>query len=99
MTEDRDDLADYIAERAVGDPDLPDRVEGALVRRRLLRQLASARKEAHLSRTAIAARMGTSEAAVVRLEKGDSDVKLSTVQRFAEALGMTVDMRLLPRSS
>ena len=35
--------------------------------------------------------MGTSQSAVARLEHGDVDVRLSTLERYAAALGGTVD--------
>jgi predicted transcriptional regulator len=38
--------------------------------------------------------MGTSQSAVARLEVGYADAKLSTVERFAAALGQTVEWRI-----
>jgi transcriptional regulator with XRE-family HTH domain len=35
--------------------------------------------------------MGTSQSAVARLESGELDVRLSTLERYAAALGRTVD--------
>jgi transcriptional regulator with XRE-family HTH domain len=56
----------------------------------LVEQLVRARRAAGLSQTAIAARMGTSQSAVARLERGDADVRLSTLQRYAKALDRSV---------
>src|SRR5215831_17131512 len=42
-------------------------------RRRLVGELAAARRSAGLSQTEVAARMGTSQSAVARLESGDAD--------------------------
>jgi transcriptional regulator with XRE-family HTH domain len=61
--------------------------EMARGRRALVRQLASRREELGLSQTVVAARMGTSQSAVARLEGGDADVRLSTLERYAAALG------------
>ncbi len=47
-----------------------------------------------MSQTAVAAVMGTSQSAVARLETGDVDAKLSTVERYAAALGHKVEWRL-----
>ncbi len=52
--------------------------------------LAERRKRLGLSQTAVAARMGTSQSAVARLEAGVDDVRLSTLERYADA----VDLRL-----
>ena len=38
--------------------------------------------------------MGTSQSAVARLEAGDVDAKLSTVERYAAALGRRVEWRI-----
>ena len=56
-------------------------------RGRLMRELAQRRQEAGLSQTEIAARMGTSQSAVARLETGAADVRASTLERYAAALG------------
>ncbi|GEL16681.1 helix-turn-helix domain-containing protein [Pseudonocardia asaccharolytica] len=67
-------------------------LQGMLDRRRaLLDELVAARREGGLSQTEIAARMGTSQSAVARLERGDVDARLSTLERYAAALGRTVD--------
>ena len=38
--------------------------------------------------------MGTSQSAVARLEAGEADVRLSTLERYAEAIGAELDWRL-----
>ncbi len=65
-------------------------------RQELMEELVEARRERGLSQTEIAARMGTSQSAVARLERGDLDVRLSTVERYAAAVGRTVDWRVRP---
>ncbi|MGH3992932.1 MAG: helix-turn-helix domain-containing protein [Pseudonocardiaceae bacterium] len=70
-------------------------LQGMLDRRRaLMNELAAARREHGLSQTEIAARMGTSQSAVARLERGDVDARLSTLERYAAALGRTVDWQI-----
>jgi transcriptional regulator with XRE-family HTH domain len=56
-------------------------------RRALGDQLAARRRSLGLSQTQVAARMGTSQSAVARLETGASDALVSTVERYASALG------------
>jgi predicted transcriptional regulator len=65
-------------------------------RRGLIEELVRARRDSRLSQTEIAARMGTSQSAVARLESGDLDARLSTVERYAAALGRTVDWQVRP---
>ena len=67
-------------------------------RRRSSSKLVRARRDAGLSQTAIAARMGTSQSAVARLERGDADVRLSTLQRYAEALDRHVAFGVVERT-
>jgi predicted transcriptional regulator len=69
-------------------------VDAALDRRMFLRELAAKRRELGLSQTAVAARMGTSQSAVARLEAGGADVRLSTVERYAAATGQRVKWQL-----
>jgi len=56
-------------------------------RRRLVADLSAQRRSAGLSQTEVAARMGTSQSAVARLESGDADVRVSTLERYAAAIG------------
>jgi ribosome-binding protein aMBF1 (putative translation factor) len=89
-----DFLDEIIEERSERNPAVGELVDAALRRRELLRALADKRERLGLSQTAVAARMGTSQSAVARLEAGEIDAKLSTVERFAAALGQTVQWRL-----
>ncbi len=63
-------------------------------RRKVIAQLVAARQEQGLSQTVVAARMGTSQSVVARLESGDNDVRLSTLERYADALGLLLDWDL-----
>ena len=65
-------------------------------RRGLIDELAAARRESGLSQTELAARMGTSQSAVARLESGELDARLSTLERYAAALGRAVDWQVRP---
>jgi predicted transcriptional regulator len=65
-------------------------------RRELIDELVRVRQEGELSQTEIAARMGTSQSAVARLESGALDARLSTLERYAAALGQTVDWQIRP---
>ena len=72
-------------------------LEGMHARRQqLIGELIRARRESGLSQTELAARMGTSQSAVARLERGDLDARLSTLERYAAALGRTVDWQVRP---
>lgn len=55
--------------------------------RDVIDHLAQRRRADGLSQTEVAARMRTSQSAVARLEAGQDDIRLSTLQRYARALG------------
>lgn len=63
-------------------------------RRRLVRELAEQRQSAGLSQTEVAARMGTSQSAVARLEAGSADARASTLERYAAAIGGQISWQL-----
>lgn len=69
---------------------LEDEVRGAV------RRLAEHRRAVGLSQTEVAARMGTSQSAVARLEAGHGDARLSTLQRYAAALDHTMRLQVAP---
>ena len=69
------------------DPVFPGFREMSERRQALSDELVERRHSLGLSQTQVAARMGTSQSAVARLETGTSDVLISTVDRYASALG------------
>jgi transcriptional regulator with XRE-family HTH domain len=60
----------------------------------LVRDLVAHRQAAGLSQTEVAARMGTSQSAVARLEAGVSGVRATTLERYAAAIGGEITWRL-----
>lgn len=66
----------------------------AAQRRHLVSELTAERMAARLSQTAVAARMGTSQSAVARLESGEADARASTLERYAAAIGCQISWRL-----
>ena len=63
-------------------------------RRRLVTELTAERQAARLSQTEVAARMGTSQSAVARLESGEADARASTLERYAAAIGCQISWEL-----
>lgn len=91
----KDFLDEMIAERTKANPEFPGLVGAAVRRRKLLEALAAEREARGLSQTVVAARMQTSQSAVARIEKAEVDVKLSTVERYAAAVGKQVRWELV----
>lgn len=90
-----DFLDEMIAERTEASPELSELLEAPLCRRELLEALAAAREERGLSQTVVAARMQTSQSAIARIEKGEAGLKLSTLDRYAAAVGKQVRWELV----
>jgi predicted transcriptional regulator len=76
------------------EPKLPGFAEMAARRRALAEELVERRISLGLSQTEVAARVGTSQSAVARLETGQADVRLSTLERYAAAVDNVLDFHL-----
>jgi transcriptional regulator with XRE-family HTH domain len=62
-----------------------------------LDEVLKARVEAGLTQAEVAARVGTTQSAIARLESAESkhSPSIATLQRYARALGYRVEVRLL----
>ena len=89
-----DDLDRHIAELARRSPSLPAKIAARTSRRVLQRQLAERRVALGLTQTEAAALMKTSQSSIARLESGEHDVRVSTLERYASVLGCSVSMTL-----
>lgn len=63
----------------------------------LIDRLAERRRARGLSQTEVAARMGTSQSALARLESGHGDVRMSTLARYAAAMDTEIGFDLRDR--
>jgi DNA-binding transcriptional regulator YiaG len=70
-----------------------DALEGEFA---LVNALIRARTHAHLSQAEVASRMGTTESAVSRLESGRVKPSTRTLERYAQATGHRLHIRLEP---
>ena len=95
---DGDLLAELDRELGRDDPEYPQRLREAMERRAILDQLAACRRGRGLTQTAVAAAMETSQSSIARLETEAYEPLLSTVQRFASAVGMRLELRLVEES-
>jgi transcriptional regulator with XRE-family HTH domain len=68
----------------------PGFAEMGEARRRLVDELVARRRAQGLSQTEVAARMGTSQSAVARLEASTGDLKVTTLERYAAAVGAPI---------
>ncbi|MCX8086724.1 MAG: helix-turn-helix domain-containing protein [Rhodocyclaceae bacterium] len=61
----------------------------------IARELIAARIRAGLSQSEVAQRMGTSQSVIARLESGKRPPSLRTVERYAQAVGGRVIVRIV----
>lgn len=90
----KDFLDEIIEESTKRNPRFPEMLEAAQERRRLLRELGARREKAGITQKDVAAAMKTSQSAVARMERGEIDAKLSTVDRYAAAIGHRLEWRV-----
>ncbi len=91
----QDFLDEMIEESTKRNPDFPSLMEEARQRRELLKSLAAARSRSRISQKTVAKRIKSSQPAVARLEAGDVDPRLSTLQRYAASIGKRVEWRIV----
>lgn len=88
-----------LKKQALADLDVHTVYEGLETEFALLRQMLHARSKAGLTQAEVAARMGTKAPAVNRLESSLSSGKhspsLATLQRYAEAVGCELKVKLV----
>lgn len=63
----------------------------------LIARLSDLRRRRGLSQTEVAARMGTSQSALARLESGQADIRVSTLSRYAAALDADIGFAVRDR--
>lgn len=90
-----DDLQAFVDELAEHDPLVRSRITAAVERRELARRLARRRRRAGMTQAEVADRMGTSQGQITRFESG-ADTRLSTVSRYAAAIGVKVGWTITP---
>ena len=88
------DLGKYIAKRKARDPEFALDFDSGYEEFKLGIMLKQARELAGLTQDELAAKMGTKKSAVSRMENHAEDVKLSTLGRFARALGKRVHLKV-----
>ena len=81
------DLKKYIKERKVKDPEFAKDFDTGYEQFKIGVMLKQARKEAGITQEELAHRLQTKKTAISRIENHAEDIKLSTLEKFAQALG------------
>ena len=83
----KDDLQKYRDIRLKNDPSFADGYEVGYRNFKLGLMLKMAREEAGLTQEQIAKKLRTNKTAISRIERHADDIRLSTLQKYAKALG------------
>jgi HTH-type transcriptional regulator / antitoxin HipB len=89
------DLQKYLATRKVQDPEFSQNYDEGYQTFKFGALLKEARKEAGLTQVDLANKLHTHKSAISRIENHSEDVKLSTLEHFASALGKKLEIRLV----
>jgi ribosome-binding protein aMBF1 (putative translation factor) len=88
------DLQNYISKRKKCDPEFAADYEIGYEQFKLGVLLREAREKAGLTQEELARRMNTKKSSISRIENHAEDIKLSTLEKFAKAIGKTLWLRV-----
>ena len=81
------DLQKYIKKRKVRDTEFASEFNSGYEQFKIGVMLKQAREESGITQEELAARLHTRKSAISRIENHAEDIKLSTLEKFAHALG------------
>ena len=83
--------------RALAQPEVKAAYEAAASEFAFLDEVLKARAESGLTQAEVAERVGTTQSAIARLESAEPrhSPSIATLQRYAKAIGYTVEVRLV----
>ena len=88
------DLEKYIKKRKKRDPEFSEGFEEGYKEFKIGILLKQAREEAGLTQEQLAKKIKTKKTAISRIENHAEDIKLSTIQRVAKALGKNLEITI-----
>lgn len=89
-----DDLEKYIEKRKKRSSAFADGFETGYEQFKIGAMLRTAREEAGLSQAELAGRLRTKKSAISRIENHAEDIRLSTLEKFAEAIGKRLSLKI-----
>ena len=89
-----DDLDKYIEKRKKRSPAFADGFETGYEQFKIGAMFRTAREEAGLSQAELAGRLRAKKSAISRIENHAEDIRLSTLEKFAEAIGKRLSLKI-----
>ncbi len=88
------DLQKYITKRMSSDREFADNFDSGYEEFKIGVMLKMAREEAGLTQEQLAKKLNTKKSAISRIENHANDIKLSTLENFAQALGKKLNIEV-----
>ncbi len=88
------DLQKYITKRKASDREFADNFDSGYEEFKIGVMLKMAREEAGLTQEQLAEKLNTKKSAISRIENHANDIKLSTLEKFAQALGKKLNIEV-----
>jgi len=90
------DITRYARARAARDPEFADGLESGYAEFKVGALLRQAREQAGLTQEEVAEKLETKKSAISRIENSAGSIRLSTLERFARAIGWQLSLELKP---
>jgi transcriptional regulator with XRE-family HTH domain len=90
------DLTKYARARAARDPEFAADLEAGYADFKIGALLRQAREKAGLTQEDVADRLETQKSAISRIENSAGTIRLSTLERYARAIGWQLSLELRP---
>ena len=88
------DLQNYIKARKARDPKFAKNFDSGYEQFKIGVMLKQARLDAGVTQDELASRLHTKKTAISRIENHAEDIKLSTIEKFAEAVGKRLTLKI-----
>ncbi|HLR77342.1 MAG TPA: helix-turn-helix transcriptional regulator [Balneolaceae bacterium] len=93
------DLQAYISKRKKEDPQFAEGFEEGYQKFKIGVMLRMEREEAGLTQQEVADKLNTHKSAVSRMENHGEDIRLSTLEKYAEAFDKTLNVQLTEKQA
>ena len=90
----RSPVEEFIEKRKSRDPEFAKNFDSGYEQFKIGVLLKQARQDAGFTQEELAARLQTKKTAISRIENHAEDIKLSTLERFAEAIGKRLTLKI-----
>ena len=86
---------DFLKEQ-LNDPEFKKEYEALQPERAIIQAIIEARRQSGLTQKELSERTGITQGDISKLERGNANPSLSTLQRLAAGMGMTVKLEFIP---